>query len=112
MRQLEEAQAYKEQLIASAQGDAERFSDLFAEYRKAPQVTRDRLYLETMEVVLANTSKVVVDVKEGNNMFYLPLDQLLKQQRGVPASSSASTNDSAASSSTGGSYGTRSRELR
>lgn len=111
-RQLEEAQAYKEQLIASAEGDAERFSDLFTEYRKAPQVTRDRLYLETMEVVLANASKVVVDVKEGNNMFYLPLDQLLKQQRGLPTSSSASSNDSAASSSTGGSYGTRSRELR
>jgi len=65
-----------------------------------------------MEVVLSNTSKVVVDVKEGNNMFYLPLDQLLKQQRSVPASSSTGSNDSAATSNTGGSYGTRSRELR
>lgn len=113
-RQLEEAQAYKEQLIASAQGDAERFSDLLTEYRKAPQVTRDRLYLETMEVVLANASKVVVDVKDGNNMFYLPLDQLLKQQkRNKSAESSAGAIEPASSnSSTGGSYGTRSRELR
>ena len=113
-RRLEEAQAYKEQLIASAQGDAERFNDLLKEYKKAPQVTRDRLYLETMETVLSNTSKVVVDVKEGNNMFYMPLDQLMKERKIQPKNSSTSNGSGVSSSapSTGGSYGTRSRELR
>jgi len=112
-RRLEEAQAYKQELVANAQGDASRFSDLLSEYRKAPQVTRDRLYLETMEVVLSNTSKVVVDVKEGNNMFYLPLDQLIKEQKGSRSSASKSNaNSSPVSQSDGSGYGSRSGGLR
>lgn len=82
-RQLEEANAYKEQVIAQAEGEASRFEQLLAEYQKAPKVTRQRLYLETMESVLANSSKVVVDVEGGNNLMYLPLDQLM--QRGAEA---------------------------
>ncbi len=77
-RQLEEASAYREQVIARAEGDASRFSQLVTEYRKAPKVTRDRLYLDTMSQVLSQSSKVLVDVKQGNPMFYLPLDQLIK----------------------------------
>jgi len=73
----QEASAYKQEVIARAEGDAKRFDKLLKEYRKAPQVTRDRLYLETVESVLSNTSKVMVDVKGGNNMMYLPLDKMM-----------------------------------
>lgn len=111
-RRLEEAQAYKQELVANATGDASRFSDLLAEYRKAPQVTRDRLYLETMEVVLSSTSKVVVDVKEGNNMFYLPLDQLMKERKGSPSSASKSNANTSTVSQGNSGYGSRSGGLR
>jgi membrane protease subunit HflK len=78
-RRLQEAQAYRDQVIAKAEGETSRFEQILAEYQKAPEVTRERLYLETMEAVLSNTSKVLVDVKSGNNnLFYLPLDRLLK----------------------------------
>ena len=75
-RQIEEASAYKEQVIAIAEGEADRFNKLLAEYRKAPDVTRERLYLEAVQGVFSNTSKVMVDVEGGNNMMYLPLDKL------------------------------------
>ncbi|NQY03813.1 MAG: FtsH protease activity modulator HflK, partial [Halieaceae bacterium] len=75
-RQIEEASAYKEQVIANAEGEADRFNKLLAEYRKAPDVTRERLYLEAVQGVFSNTSKVMVDVEGGNNMMYLPLDKL------------------------------------
>jgi len=75
-RQLEEANAYREQVIAQAEGEAQRFTQLLTEYQKAPEVTRERLYLETMERVLGENSKVLLDVKEGNNMLYLPLDKI------------------------------------
>ena len=77
-RKLEEATAYKESLIARATGESSRFSQLLTEYDKAPEVTRKRLYLETMESVLANTNKVIVDSKNSNNLMYLPIDQLMK----------------------------------
>ncbi|HXH01904.1 MAG TPA: FtsH protease activity modulator HflK [Candidatus Competibacteraceae bacterium] len=77
-RRLEEAVAYKEQAIAKAEGEAARFSQLVAEYQKAPEVTRQRLYLETMESVLSNSSKVLMDVQGGNSLFYLPLDKLVQ----------------------------------
>lgn len=76
-RQIEEANAYKSALIAKAQGEAARFSALLTEYKKAPEVTRKRLYLETVESVLANSSKVIVDSGNANNLMYLPLDRLL-----------------------------------
>lgn len=75
-RTIEEANAYRDELIAKAEGESERFSKLLTEYRRAPEVTRERLYLETVEEVLGNTSKVLVDVEGGNNMMYLPLDRL------------------------------------
>jgi modulator of FtsH protease HflK len=64
-------------VVARAEGEAARFENLLAEYRKAPEVTRQRLYLETMQTVLGNTSKVMVDVSGGNNMLYLPLDKIV-----------------------------------
>ena len=75
-RVLEEAMAYKEQVQANAEGEAERFIKLLTEYTKAPEVTRERLYLEAVQGVYSNTNKVMVDVEGGNNMMYLPLDKL------------------------------------
>ncbi len=76
-RQLEEANGYKERVIAQAEGEASRFSQLYAEYKKAPDVTRQRLYIETVESVMANVSKVMLDVEGGNNLLYLPLDKFM-----------------------------------
>ncbi len=75
-RAIENANGYRDETIARAEGEAARFSNLYAEYIKAPDVTRERLYLETVESVLSKSSKVLVDVKGGNNMIYLPLDKL------------------------------------
>ena len=71
-----EADGYKQAVIANAEGEASRFSQIVTEYQKAPQVTRERLYLDTMQTVMNNTSKVVVDQKGGNSLLYLPLDKL------------------------------------
>jgi len=75
-RQIEEASAYKEQVIANALGEADRFNKLLTEYQKAPEVTRERLYLDALQGVYSNTNKVMVDVEGGNNMMYLPLDKM------------------------------------
>jgi membrane protease subunit HflK len=75
-RMLEEANAYQEQVVANAEGEADRFNRLLAEYQKAPEVTRERLYIDAMQTVFGNTSKVLVDIEGGNNMMYLPLDKL------------------------------------
>lgn len=75
-RMLEEAEAYKAEVVARAEGESDRFESLLAEYKRAPEVTRQRLYLETVESVMSNSSKVMVDVAGGNNMLYLPLDRL------------------------------------
>lgn len=86
-RAIEDANGYRDEVIARAEGEAARFTKLYGEYRKAPGVTRERLYIETLEEVLSNNNKVLVDVKGGNNMMYLPLDQLMKAKgnsQGVP----------------------------
>jgi membrane protease subunit HflK len=77
-RMLEEASAYREQVVARADGEAKRFVALLGEYRKAPDVTRERLYLDMMQTVLENNPKVLIDVEGGNNMMYLPLDKLMQ----------------------------------
>jgi membrane protease subunit HflK len=77
-RLKEEADAYKARVVAQAQGDAQRFRSVFAEYQKAPQVTRDRMYLDTMQQIYSNVTKVVVESKQGSNMLYLPLDKVLQ----------------------------------
>ncbi len=79
-RMREEADAYKNEVIASAEGEAERFEQLLKEYKKAPKITRERLYLDMMESVLSNSSKVMVDVEGGNNLLYLPLDKLMDRR--------------------------------
>jgi len=80
-RKIQEAEGYKEQVIAQAQGETTRFSKLLVEYVKAPDVTRKRLYIESMEAVLSETNKVLVDVKAGNNLLYLPLDKMMTQHQ-------------------------------
>ncbi len=77
-RMVQEAEGYKAATIARAEGDARRFSAVAGEYVKAPAVTRERLYLETMEQVYSNTTKIFVDQKAGNNLLYLPLDKLVQ----------------------------------
>jgi len=79
-RKLQEAEGYKEQVIARAEGETSRFSKLLGEYAKAPDVTRKRLYIESIESVLSETNTVMVDVKGGNNMLYLPLDKMIQHQ--------------------------------
>ncbi|MBU0539246.1 MAG: FtsH protease activity modulator HflK [Gammaproteobacteria bacterium] len=78
-RQLEEAQAYKEQVVARAEGEAQRFANLYTEYRKAPAVTRERLYIDALETLYTDATKVMVDVDGGNNMMYLPIDKLMEK---------------------------------
>jgi membrane protease subunit HflK len=79
-RMEQEASAYKQRVTLEAQGKVARFAKLLPEYKLAPEVTRQRLYLETMEEVYSSTSKVLVDVEGGGNMMYLPLDKIMQQQ--------------------------------
>lgn len=78
-RLTEEAQGYKARIVAQAQGDAQRFKLVQGEYARAPQVTRDRLYLEAMQQVYSNVTKVLVDSRQGSNLLYLPLDKIMQQ---------------------------------
>jgi len=85
LRQLADANAYKEQVIARAEGEAQRFEQLLVEYQRAPEVTRDRLYIDALQTVLSNVSKVMVDVDgSGQNMMVLPLDQIINSNRRIP----------------------------
>ena len=96
-RMLEEASGYRDAVISRAQGEADRFTKLVAEYRKAPEVTRERLYLETMQEVMGNTSKVLVTGDKGqNNLLYLPLDKMIDSRGGSSSSSSANSSNSTA----------------
>jgi len=88
-RLVQDAQAYRAQKIANAEGESQRFSKLLPEYEKAPVVTRQRLYLETLEAVLANSKKILIDAKGTGNMIYLPLDKLLGEGRGTMAPGTA-----------------------
>ncbi|WP_367068197.1 FtsH protease activity modulator HflK [Oryzisolibacter sp. LB2S] len=82
----EEAAAYKARIVAQSQGDAQRFSAVLAEYQKAPQVTRDRMYLETMQQIYSNVTKVLVESRQGSNLLYLPLDKIMQGvAQSVPA---------------------------
>jgi len=79
-RLKEEAEGYRSRVVAQAEGDAQRFKSVLTEYQKAPAVTRDRLYLETMQQVYSNVTKVMVDTRSSSNLLYLPLDKILQQQ--------------------------------
>jgi len=82
-QQVQEATAYRDQVVAEAQGETQRFLKLLKEYKLAPEVTRTRLYIDALEKVLSSSSKVMVDVKGGNNMLYLPLDRIGQSGGGV-----------------------------
>ncbi|RZS35054.1 protease FtsH subunit HflK [Corticibacter populi] len=105
----EEALAYKDRVLAQAEGDSERFDAVYVEYQKAPVVTRERLYLETMEEVYRNSNKVLVDSNNGSSLMYLPLDKLLEQSGGArtpavqnnPAGGNAAAASQAAQSQQG-----------
>ena len=75
------AEAYKEEVVAKAEGEVDRFNKLLAEYLKAPEVTRDRLYLDALQSVLSNSTKIMVDVEGGNNLLYLPLDKIMEENK-------------------------------
>ena len=83
-RAIADAKAYRDRVIASAEGEASRFTSVLTEFAKAPEVTRERLYIDTMEEVLGQSNKVLIDVPQGNSLMYLPLDRLM-QQNPVPA---------------------------
>jgi len=88
-RQLQDAEGYRARVIADAEGEADRFLQILAEYQKAPEVTRQRLYLETLESILASSTKVLVDTDDsGSNLIYLPLDRLIdrRSNEAVPGS--------------------------
>jgi len=86
----EESEAYKQQKIAQAEGETSRFLQTLSEYKKAPEITRKRLYLETMEEVLSRSTKVMVKVSNGNNIMYLPLDKIMQNARSQGANESSS----------------------
>ncbi|ETD72105.1 membrane protein [Pelistega indica] len=96
-RILQDAEGYKAAIIGRAKGAAERFAQVEKEYANAPQVTRERMYLSTLEEVYANASKVMIDTKSGNNMLYLPIDKILEQNTSLNASSYGSSETSSAS---------------
>ncbi len=96
-----ESQGYKEVTIARAEGETARFSQLVEQYRRAPEVTRKRLLLETMEEVMANNPKVMVDIQDGGqSMLYLPLDQILKNQQRPPTTANSGAPATSPSTST------------
>ena len=97
-RLKEEADAYKARIVAQAEGDSQRFSSVLTEYQKAPQVTRDRMYTDTMQQVYSNVTKVLVESRQGSNMLYLPLDKIMQMtgSAGVSATADSTAAGSAA----------------
>ena len=94
-RLKEESEAYKARIVAQSQGDAQRFKSVLAEYQKAPQVTRDRMYLDAMQQVYSSVTKVLVESRQGSNLLYLPLDKIMQQSAGGAAPEPASGNATA-----------------
>ncbi len=88
-RLLEEANGYKSRVVANAEGEASRFKQVLVEYNKAPEVMRQRMYLDTVQQVLSSTSKIMIDTKGAGNLLYLPLDKLM-QAAGMPATAASS----------------------
>ncbi|MEO7386938.1 MAG: FtsH protease activity modulator HflK [Gammaproteobacteria bacterium] len=114
VRRQEDSEAYRARVVADAQGEASRFTQLLAEYQQAPDVTRRRLYLDAMEDIYANSNKVLVDTSKGNNLIYLPVDKILEQRR-APAPSTVTVQPDrapAASAAAEASAATRAREDR
>ncbi|HEX6827846.1 MAG TPA: FtsH protease activity modulator HflK, partial [Burkholderiales bacterium] len=104
----QEAEGHRQRVVANAEGEAERFRLLLPEYAKAPQVTRERLYLDTMQQVYSSTSKIVAESKQGGNLLFLPLDKILQMTGAQPAAEAAAPAKPAQEPAPEG--GTRSRE--
>ena len=103
-RLQQESQAYQARVVANAEGDAARFKQVLTEYQKAPAVTRDRMYLDTMQQIFSNTTKLMVDTKTGNNMIYLPLDKLIGQTLSAePAAAKTAASPAVAADAAGAS---------
>ena len=111
-RLRQDSEGYKARVVSQAEGDADRFARQLVEYQKAPQVTRDRLYIDTMREVYANITKVMIDSRNGTNLLSLPLDKLLQQAAVVPAPAAgpAAAPPPAESTASSGSVDVRSRE--
>jgi len=88
-RLKQEAEGYKARIVAQAQGDAQRFSSVLSEYQKAPQVTRERMYLDAMQQIYGGVNKIIIDSRAGGNLMYLPLDKLLQGAAGAGAAAGA-----------------------
>ena len=88
-RLRQEAEGYKGRVVAQAEGDAQRFNSVYGEYQKAPAVTRDRLYIDTMREVYSNVTKVMTDSRSGSNLLYLPLDKLMQQANAAASGAAA-----------------------
>jgi membrane protease subunit HflK len=94
-RLMEEATGYRQRIIVTAEGDASRFKQILTEYSKAPEVTRSRMYLETVQQVYANTSKVMMDAKGSGNLLYLPLDKLMQATAGAATTAAPASSEAA-----------------
>ena len=109
-RLREEAEGYKSRVVAQAQGDAQRFNSVLAEYQKAPAVTRDRMYIDTMQQVYSNVSKVMVDSRSNSNLLYLPLDKLIAQTAGAASAAAAAAPAATETAPAAGAVDVRSRD--
>lgn len=110
-RLTQEAEGYKQRVIAAAEGEASRFDQILTEYKKAPRVTRDRLYLDAMQEVLSNATKVVIDQKDNSNLLFLPLDKLM-QAAAAGVETSTAMDGSGSGTSTAPSNTSESRRTR
>lgn len=111
-RLQEESQGYRQRVVAQAEGDAQRFRAVLNEYQKAPAVTRDRMYIDTMQQVYSNVSKVIVDSRGGGNLLYLPLDKLMQQTVTAPAATTVPAAPAAAPADAGVTQGAGSSDVR
>jgi membrane protease subunit HflK len=116
-RLTQESEGYRARIVATAQGDSQRFKSLLTEYQRSPQVTRDRLYIDAMREIYSNVTKVLVESRQGTNLLYLPLDKIMQQvAQGAPATQPAAADTSSSSipppASAAVPSGDRSRESR
>jgi membrane protease subunit HflK len=115
VRQTQAAEAYQAQVIADAEGESSRFTQILREYLLAPQVTRQRMFLDTLEAVMSSSTKVIVDTEGGNNLLYLPLDQLMQQRNLIRDASEANpptTSTNTTAPQTGGTDPASARSVR
>ncbi len=111
-RVLQDAEAYRSRVVANAEGNASRFKQVVNEYQKAPAVTRDRMYLETMQQIFSSTTKMMIDSKSSGNMIYLPIDKMLPQSEGGQAKPTTGTGESVPSIEVRGSRDSRNHDVR